>query len=240
MAVTVAAISSDRRTTVLLEAPAPPPRRRSYITLPGYRAGMKPANAGHTYPAEVYTRDEVHMLLDACPRRTASGMRMRALIVLLWRTGLRIAEALDLEVKDLDLEKGSVTVMRGKGNKRRTVGIDSQAQAVIEQWLSKRRELGLNRGIVFCVLSTNRLGGRQHSSVVRESLKDLGERAGLDKRIHPHGFRHTFAAGCADENMPLHLIQALLGHNDLGVTARYVGHLNPVAAIRAIHDRPEW
>lgn len=217
------------------------PRRRSYITIPGYRAGMKPANAGKTYPAEVLSRAEIERLLAACSRRSATGQRMRALLVLLYRTGLRIAEALDLEVKDLDLEHGTVTVLRGKGKKRRTIGIDAQAQAVLEQWLDRRRELGLRGGIVFCVLSRGpSFGARQHSSVTREALKDLAWKAGIEKRVHPHGFRHTFAAELARENMPLNLIQRQLGHNDLGVTARYIDHLNPEEVIRAIHDRPAW
>lgn len=224
----------------MLELTAAP--RRSYITYPGYRAGMKPANAGKTYPAEVLSRDEIARLLAACSRRGAGGVRMRALIVLLYRTGLRISEALDLEVKDVDLDYGTVTVLRGKGKKRRTVGIDPQAQAVLEQWLERRRALGLPRGgIVFCVITRGpRLGGRQHSSVTREALKDLAERAGIEKRVHPHGFRHTHAAELAREGTPVNVIQRMLGHADLGVTARYIDHLSPEEVIQTAHARPEW
>ena len=218
-----------------------PARRRSYITLPGYRAGMDAPNKGKTYPAEPLTREEVGALLAACSRRGSAGLRTRALIVLLYRTGLRISEALDLEVKDIDLGAGTVTTLHGKGDRRRTVGMDAQAQAVLEQWLARRRELGLRGGIVFCVITHGpRLGGRQHSSVVRETLKDLAVKAGIDKRVHPHGLRHTHAVEIAREGVPLHIIRRQLGHANLGTTARYIDHLSPQDVIDAIHHRPAW
>jgi site-specific recombinase XerD len=229
--------SSDRRTTVLdLTAP----RRRSYVTLPGYRLGMDPPNKGRTFPAEVLSRAEVDRLLAACSRHQNAGLRMRALIAILYRSGLRISEALDLEVKDIDLDLGTVTVLHGKGDRRRTVGgVHGQWQALVELWIKRRRELGFARGIVFCVFSGPRAGERQHSSVVREALKDLAERAGIDKRVHPHGLRHTHAAEIAREGIPLHVIRRQLGHADLGTTARYIDHLTPQDVIDAIRARQD-
>lgn len=216
-------------------------RRRSYVTLPGYRAGMKPANYGKRYPAEVLSRDEVARLLAACSRRGSAGLRMRALIVLLYRSGLRISEALDLQVKDIDLEHGTIAVLHGKGDRSRVVGIDPQGQAVIERWLARRRELGLRGGIVFCLITKGpRFGGRQHSSVVREALKSLAVKADIEKRVHPHGLRHTHAAEIAREGVPIHIIRKQLGHVDLGTTARYIDHLTPQDVIDAIRGREPW
>ncbi len=102
----------------------------SSITKPGYRKGRSPANKGKTYPAEVLTEEQVRALLARCSATSSYGLRHRALITLLYRTGLRLGEALALRLKDVDLAVGSVTVLHGKGDRRRTVGIDPGATRV--------------------------------------------------------------------------------------------------------------
>ena len=91
-----------------------------------------------TLPAEIYTREETQSVLTACSRRGAAGVRNRALIGLLYRCGLRIGEAVALKPADIDHATGTVRVLRGKGSKARTVGIDAGALALIDQWLAKR------------------------------------------------------------------------------------------------------
>lgn len=206
-------------------------RYRSAVTLPGYRLGMKPGNAGRKFPAEVLTREEIERLLAALGRGYA-GARNRAIVVVLWRCGLRVAEALALHPKDVDLAAGTVTVLHGKGDRRRLVGIDTGASAVVEKWMLKRAELGLGRGApLFCVISQPTLGKPLYSAYVREALKDAALRAGIDKRVHPHGFRHTFACELAREGAPMTTVQRLLGHGDLATTARYLAGLSPWEAI---------
>ena len=215
-------------------------RRRSAITLPGYRLGMRPANYGQTYPAEVLTREEISRLLAACSRRGVAGIRNRALIVVMWRSGLRIAEVLALRVKDIDLDAGTITVLHGKGNRRRTVGIDPEALAVIERWISVRRELGIGPASpLFCTISSTTRGRPVKSSYVREALKDLARKAGIEKRVHPHGLRHTHASELAREGVPVHVIRRQLGHSSLATTERYIDHLTPMDVIDAMRHR-EW
>ena len=224
----------------MLEVLTRPERALSPICMPGYRAGMPAPNKGKKYPAEVLTRDEVHRLIAACGRG-ASGARNRALITLLYRTGLRIAEALALEPKDIDLDAGAVTVLHGKGDRARVVGIDPPAAAVLAQWLERRRALAIPRGApVFCTISRPHPGRPMYSSVVREMLKDAGERAGIEKRVHPHGLRHTHAAELAREKVPVNLIQRQLGHKSLAVTAHYIDHLMPNEVIDAMRGREDW
>lgn len=212
--------------------------RRSPITLPGYRLGMRPANYGQKYPAEVLTRDEVHRLLAACSSRGHAGLRNRALIVVLWRSGLRIGEALALRAKDINLEAGTITILHGKGDRARTVGIDPQAAAVLDQWLTRRRALRLPPAApIFCTISQPRPGRPMHSSCVRETFKDLAMKAGIEKRVHPHGMRHTHASELAREGVPVHVIRKQLGHASLATTERYIDHLAPLEVIHAMQAR---
>ena len=112
-----------------------------------------PANKGRRFPAELLSPDEVRALLRACSSRAPTGIRNRALIAVLYRGGLRISEALALYAKDVDQAVGTVTVLHGKGDQRRTVGMDPAAFALLERWLDKRRALGLSaRRPVFCTL----------------------------------------------------------------------------------------
>lgn len=210
---------------------------RSAVTTPGYHAGRKPGNWGKTYPSEPLTLMEMRQLLAACGGGM-TGARDRALYTLLWRTGLRISEALDLMPKDLDLDRGRLTVLRGKGGKRRVVGMDERTVAEIQRWMDKRAKLGVDRDqVVFCVVGKPTTGKRMYSACVREQLRDAAKRAGIDRRVAPHQLRHTFASELAAENVPINVISRLLGHSNSGTTARYIDHLNPQAAIDVARAR---
>jgi integrase len=99
-------------------------RRRSPVTLPGHNHGRAPRNKGMVYPADPPTVDEIVAVMRQTPP-DRHGLRLRALIVVFWRGGLRIQEALTLTENELDPRRGSILVQRGKGNKRREVGMDS-------------------------------------------------------------------------------------------------------------------
>ena len=188
------------------------------------------------FPPEPLTPAEARALVLAPSRRAPTGIRNRALIVLLYRAGLRISEALALYPKDLDMNGGTVRVCHGKGDRSRTVGLDPGAWAILESWMVKRAELNFN-GVhpVFCTLD----GKRVLASYVRGMLPRMAKRAGIEKRVHAHGLRHTLAFELAQEGVPTHLIQAQLGHASLAVTDRYVRHIAPVAVIQAMQGR-EW
>jgi integrase len=109
--------------SVMLDASG---RRRQAVTLPGYHAGRPPRNKGRRYPADPPTVEEIIAVMRAAGAGL-DGVRLRALIVVLWRAGLRISEALALAETDLDARRGAVLVRRGKGDKRREVGVDGWA-----------------------------------------------------------------------------------------------------------------
>ena len=209
---------------------------------PEFARGREPGNKGLKLPAEVLTPDEIRAILRQIRRDTTSGIRNRAIIIMLWRCGLRLQEALDLEPKNLDLQIGTVTVMHGKGDKRRTVGMDPRACEDIAKWLERREKaLGLDpsRGKLFTVINMPHRGGPLHQSWVRTMLADRARHAGITKRVHPHGLRHTHAFELSQEGVPLPIIQKQLGHVDLATTARYIDHLAPFEVIRAMQAR-EW
>jgi integrase len=130
-------------------------RRRSPATLPEFHAGRPPRTKGIRYPADPPTIEEIVTVMRHAGD-TVHGRRLRGLIVVLWRAGLRIHEALALAEADLDPRRGSLLVRRGKGGRRREVGMDDWAWEQLEPWLSDRLELPV--GPLFCV-STAPPGG---------------------------------------------------------------------------------
>ncbi|MBV8991750.1 MAG: tyrosine-type recombinase/integrase [Solirubrobacterales bacterium] len=185
-------------------------------------------------PPEILTEQEAIALIRACSARASSGIRNRALIAVLWRCGLRIAEALALELRDLDLEASTIRVRHGKGDKSRTVGVDHQTAALLARWLDHRRGLWPGaRAPVFCTLH----GGRVDASYVRHLLPRLARRAGIERRVHAHGLRHTYAAELARERAPINVIRDALGHTSLAVTDRYLRDVAPMHVIETMRAR---
>lgn len=205
------------------------------------RPGHVPSNKGKRYPAEILEPAEVQAMMRLCSSAAPTGLRNRAMIVVMWRSGMRIGEVLALHPKDIDPDRGVITVLRGKGGKRRTIGMDPTAMAVVERWLERRAGVAAERGwrpTLHPVFSTMR-GDAVKGPYVRELLHRLGARAGIAKRVHPHGFRHTCAFEMAMEGVPVHVIQRQLGHSNLNTTERYISHVAPAQVIRAMQAR-QW
>ena len=187
-------------------------------------------------PPEVLTGDEVRNLIGACSNRAPTGIRNRALIAVLWRCGLRVGEALALEPRDVDLEAGTVRVRHGKGDRSRTVGVDDGTQALLARWLDRRQRLGVNgRRRLFCKLD----GGPLAQSYVRHLLRRLAEKQGIERRVHPHALRHSYAAELAREGVPMNVLRDALGHSRLATTDRYLRNVAPVHVIETMRRR-EW
>jgi integrase len=132
-------------------------RRRSPATLSSFRQGRSPRNKGLRYPPDPPTVEEIIAVMRAAGD-TLEGVRLRAVIVVLWRAGLRISEALALSETDLDRDRGAVLVRHGKGGMRREVGMDRWGWEHLEPWLELRR--GLPVGPLFCVLRGPLVVGR--------------------------------------------------------------------------------
>jgi site-specific recombinase XerD len=203
---------------------------------PGYHTGRPAPNRDRTFPPEVLTGDEVKALIRACSNRAPTGVRNRALITVLYRGGLRLGEALALRPKDIDPAQGTVTVLHGKGDRRRMVGLDPGAMAIMERWVEVRKRLGVSaRAPVFCTLE----GRALKPSYVRTLLSRLASKTGIDKRVHPHALRHSHAFELMMEGVPVPIIQRQLGHASLATTDRYLAHLAPKDVVEAMQRR-EW
>jgi len=201
-------------------------------------------------------------LLDACGRFSPVGLRNRALITLMYRAGLRVSEALALQPKDVDLENGVIRILHGKGDRYRAVGLDPGAAAVVAAWLAERnraqraaaredvvRRIGgsspvmpVSRGrtgdsLASAPLLCTAYGTPLTTGYVRRLMKRLGRQAGIAKRVHAHGLRHTHAAQLRSEGVDVGIISRQLGHRSLLTTIRYLDHIEPTAVVDAMRRR---
>jgi len=171
--------------------------------------------------------------MKACSKRPTGG-RNRGLLAVLYRAGLRINEAMSLYPKDLDAQNGAIRVLNGKGGKSRVVGMDAEAFAIVERWLELRSKRGLGPGApAFCMLD----GRPLNPSYIRVLVPRLARKAGIAKRVHAHGLRHTHAAQLREEGIDIGLISKQLGHCSIATTARYLDHIAPYAVIDAMRGR---
>jgi len=186
------------------------------------------------YPAESYTTEDCLAILEACGK-SWTGRRNRALIVLMWRAGLRLAEALAVKTWDVDAKNKTIRVRHGKGDKARTVGFDAKAAGELGAWLGVRGTPTEEKEFLVCT----RRGDPLQQSYVRAMLPRLARKAGVNKRVHAHGFRHTFAVELTREGVSVIYIQRLLGHSSLATTSVYLASLSPEEALDSVRFR-EW
>lgn len=203
---------------------------------PAIRSDMATSTRGRRFPPEPLSRREVDALLRQCSKRAPTGIRNRALIAVLYRSGLRIGEALALRPADIEHENGSLRVLHGKGDRSREAGLDPAAFALLDAWLAARAKLPVGRSApVFCTLKGRPLDPED----VRTMLHRKGEQAGIGKRVHPHSFRHTFACELRREGVDVGVISKALGHSSIATTTRYLDHIAPQAVIDTIRRR-DW
>jgi integrase/recombinase XerD len=164
----------------------------------------------------ILTREEVKALLEA-PR----NLGHRAILATLYGAGLRVSEATNLKVSDLDRARHLIHVRGGKGHKDRQVMLSDQLREVLAAyWRWKRPAEWLFPG--------DNPGRPIARKSVFEACKKAARRAGITKSVHPHSLRHAFATHLLDDGVSLAIIQALLGHTNLKTTARYL-HVSDTA-----------
>jgi site-specific recombinase XerD len=163
------------------------------------------------------------------------GLRLRALIVVLWRAGLRIGEAVALTEPDLEPGRGSLLVRQGKGGKRREVGMDNWGFEQLQPWLARRVEMPV--GTLCCVIDGQTRGRPWTPAAARNHLRRIAATAGVRRRFAPHQLRHAHAVEMAREGVRLNVIQRQLGRVNLGVTSLYLDGIDTAEIIDTVHNR---
>lgn len=199
-------------------------------------------------PIEIQSEEEVELLMAQASRRGPTGIRNRALIAALYYGGLRVGEAIALAPRDVDLARGEVNVHRGKGAKQRLAVVSEPGIAPLELWMKVRAELGIsNRQPLFCTVSaganalakaghTMKPGSPLSQPYIWTLLRRLAEKAGIEKRVHPYGLRHSHAVRLARRGVASSDIQGQLGHSSLATTSLYLDSVAPQDRARAIRS----
>jgi len=169
---------------------------------------------------EVLTVEEVEALIDACDIKKPSGVRDRAILELLYSSGLRVSEVASLEFQHLDLERSCLRLW-GKGFKERIVPFGETAREALLEYLNGVRNLllkGRKSRYIF-------VSGPEGRPLSRQSIWNMVKRcalkAGITKRITPHTLRHTFATHLLEGGAELRIVQEFLGHSDISTTQIY-------------------
>ena len=179
--------------------------------------------------------EDVDRLLAQPDTSSPRGLRDKALIELLYATGLRVSELISLRAGDLNLDEGYLTCV-GKGDKQRMVPMGQEAATWVTRYIREGRPKLLPKGRPSQSLFVNARGGGALSRIgLWKILKDYGKRAGLSAELSPHVLRHSFATHLLERGADLRMIQVMLGHADLSTTQIYTHVLE--ARLRAVYDR---
>ena len=183
---------------------------------------------------ESLTYDEIEKILSAVDLSKAEGTRNKAIVDTLYSCGLRVSELVNLKLENLHFEEEYIRVI-GKGNKERLVPISPEAIKYIGIYLDDiRRHQTIkkeSKNIVFL----NRRGNKLTRVMIFTIVKDLAAKAGINKTISPHTFRHSFATHLVEGGADLRVVQDLLGHESITTTEVYT-HLNSDYLRSAIYD----
>ena len=173
------------------------------------------------------TREEMTKLIEYNYPQNLKGLRDRAIIEMLYSSGVRVGELISLKIKDMDFREKTVNVL-GKGKKERLLPVTSQAIESIENYLLKRPGGKEKDSIIFCNLK----GGQLTERGVQYIIDTLARNCGIYRKVTPHMLRHSFATHFLENGMNLRYLQHLLGHSNLSTTEIYtnlsIEHLEKV------------
>lgn len=183
---------------------------------------------------DLLTPSEALALVNASSGRAPTGARNRALVAIMYRSGLRPGEALALMPHHVELEAGTVQVPPRKGGRPRLTGVDRGTRDLIAAWMARRAERGVGSDRpLFCTLA----GEPLKAAYVRELLPRLARRAHISKRVHPLALRYANAAELAEEGFPSGLIDRHLGVAPIGGARRYRRHVTEDDVASLIAER---
>ena len=168
---------------------------------------------------EVLSIDEIEQIFAAIDLSKPEGQRNRAIIEVLYGSGLRVSELINLKLTNIYFDENYMLV-EGKGSKQRLVPLSEESVKQIGYWRLDRNRLDIKKGNED-YLFLNRLGRRLTRAMIFTIVKNLAEVAGIKKNISPHTFRHSFATHLLENGANLRAIQQLLGHESITTTELY-------------------
>jgi len=171
------------------------------------------------------TNDEVEKILDNVSITTPAGYRNKAILELLWATGMRVSELSGLNFEDLSLEENEIRVF-GKGAKERIVLVSERAKKYLELYIQMARPLIVKHGkqpqtIDSAPVFINNTGFRLQTKTIRNVINEVVDKVALPKHVTPHVFRHSFATHMIENGADLRVVQELLGHASISNTQIY-------------------
>jgi integrase/recombinase XerD len=194
---------------------------------------LRPPRAWAALP-RFLSLEEVDRLLGQPDVATPRGLRDKALIEVLYATGLRVSELVALRAGDLNLDEGYLTCI-GKGDKQRMVPLGQEAAEWVRRYMREGRPRLLRKGTSPWLFVNARDGGPLSRVGFWKVLKEYGLKAGIRADLSPHVLRHSFATHLLDRGADLRMIQVMLGHADLSTTQIYTHVLE--ARLRAVYDK---
>jgi len=166
---------------------------------------------------------EVNKLIEAPPNKTLFGIRDRAILEVLYGTGIRVGELINLNIRDIDFNEKIIRVF-GKGSKERILPLGNPSIRAIQEYLENKNLFNKNKFIKMNdkdALFLNRFGGRLTARSIRRIITKYMKMAGLNKKLSPHVLRHSFATHLLGGGADLRSVQELLGHKSLSTTQIY-------------------
>ncbi len=173
---------------------------------------------GHALPHSV-SEETVALLLDAPDLSSPVGLRDKAMLELLYSSGLRISELVSLRLNRVEMPPGIIKIM-GKGNKERLVPIGEEAQQWLQTYLSEARD-HLLRGQADNIIFLSQKGGAMTRQAFWYRIRGYAEQAGIAGHLSPHTLRHAFATHLLNHGADLRVVQMLLGHSSVSTTTIY-------------------
>ncbi len=212
-----------------------------------HRVGMLPTNpaallsggrAGRNLPETMDSRSVQRLLESIDPQDIPYGARDRALLEMLYGSGLRVSELVNLCGSQVDWDEGFLLV-RGKGSKQRHVPMGDAAARALRHYLAQARPKLQREGRRVEALFLSNRGGKLTRERIRQIIKSRAAQAGLPENVYPHLMRHSFATHLLENGADLRVIQDMLGHADLATTQIYthVGQKRLVSMVRSLHPR---
>lgn len=183
---------------------------------------------------DLITSQELERLLKAPDTSTLVGLRDKAILELLFSTGLRISELCSLNIDDVDLTRDEFSV-RGKGDKIRVVFLSKAAKHAIQHYLKNRKDMDEALFVQYGKNAKNAIELRLSVRAVQRMMKQVAAVAGITRKVTPHVIRHSFATDLLQNGADLRSVQALLGHANIGTTQVYT-HVTD-KHLREVHER---